>query len=101
MRVTLDDVGRHDHAAAVRRDSPLLAPTQDRLDYLGPLPNGITVHLDAGYDSYKTRALLNERGIHGSITHKRREGSDPVQSALARRTNPCLAERFLPARTLL
>jgi hypothetical protein len=26
----------------------------DKLDELGPLPDGITVHLDAGYDSNKT-----------------------------------------------
>lgn len=51
-------------AGASRRDSPLLAPTLDRLDDLGPLPDDITVHLDAGYDSDKTRALLDERGFH-------------------------------------
>lgn len=30
-------------------------PTLDRLDDLGPLPETITVHLDAGYDSAVTR----------------------------------------------
>lgn len=35
--------------------SPLLAPTLDKLDDLGPLPDDITVHLDAGYDPAKTR----------------------------------------------
>ena len=35
-------------AGANRHDSPLLAPTLDLLDDLGPLPDGITVHLDAG-----------------------------------------------------
>ena len=49
-------------AGANRHDSPLLAPTLDRLNDLGPLPDSVTVHLDAGYDSDKTRALLNERG---------------------------------------
>jgi IS5 family transposase len=34
------------------------------------LPDDITVHLDAGYDSDKTRALLSERGLHGRIGHK-------------------------------
>lgn len=34
------------------------------------MPDNITVHLDAGYDSDKTRALLNARGIHGRIAHK-------------------------------
>ena len=41
-------------APASRHDSPLLAPTLDKLGDLGPLPEDITVHLDAGYDSQKT-----------------------------------------------
>lgn len=49
-------------AGANRHDSPLLAPTLDRLEDLGPLPDDITVHLDAGYDSDKPRILLDERG---------------------------------------
>jgi transposase len=57
-------------AGANRHDSPLLAPPLDRPDDLGPLPDDITVHLDAGYDSDKTRALLDERGLHGRIAHK-------------------------------
>ena len=38
-------------APASRNDSPLLAPTLDKLRDLGPLPQQVTVHLDAGYDS--------------------------------------------------
>jgi len=57
-------------AGAHRHDSPLLAPTLDRLDDLGPLPETITVHLDAGYDSGKTRDLLAERHLQGEIAHK-------------------------------
>jgi transposase len=57
-------------AGAYRHDSPLLAPTLDLLDDLGPLPETITVHLDSGYDSGKTRDLLAERGLHGEIAHK-------------------------------
>ncbi len=57
-------------AGANRHDSPLLAPTLDRLDDLGPLPDDITVHLDAGYDSAVTRTLLTERGLTGKIAHK-------------------------------
>ncbi|MFJ9362124.1 IS5 family transposase [Streptomyces mirabilis] len=57
-------------AGANRHDSPLLAPTLDRLDDLRPLPDDITVHLDAGYDSDKTRTLLDERGLHGRIAHR-------------------------------
>jgi hypothetical protein len=40
-------------AGANRHESPLPAPTLDELDDLGPLPEAITVHLDAGYDSAK------------------------------------------------
>lgn len=66
-------------AGANRHDSPLLAPTLDRLDDLGPLPEGITVHLDAGYDSAVTRTLLSERGLHGRIAHKGEKA--PIQAS--------------------
>jgi transposase len=65
-------------APANRNDSPLLAPTLDKLDDLGPLPGDITVHLDAGYDSGKTRALLTERDLTGQIAHKGEKA--PVQA---------------------
>ncbi|MEU9191046.1 IS5 family transposase [Streptomyces sp. NPDC048484] len=65
-------------AGANRHDSPLLAPTLDRLEDLGPLPDDITVHLDAGYDSDKTRTLLDERGLHGRIAHKGEKA--PIQA---------------------
>ncbi|NEA58531.1 IS5 family transposase [Streptomyces sp. SID13666] len=57
-------------AGANCHDSPLLAPTLDLLDDLGPLPDDITVHLDAGYDSATTRTSLAERGLHGQIARK-------------------------------
>ena len=57
-------------SGANRHDSPLLGPTLDQLDDLGPLPKDITVHLDAGYDSAKTRDLLAERGLRGEIAHR-------------------------------
>jgi transposase len=57
-------------APANRHDSPLLAPTLDKLGEIGPLPGGITVHLDAGYDSQKTRDELAGRGMTGEIAHK-------------------------------
>ncbi|MFJ7059628.1 IS5 family transposase [Streptomyces microflavus] len=66
-------------AGANRHDSPLLAPTLDLLDGLGPLPDEVTVHLDAGYDSNKIRALLDERGLHGRIAHKGEKA--PVQAS--------------------
>jgi transposase len=57
-------------APANRHDSPLLAPTLDKLGELGPLPDDIDVHLDAGYDSQKTRDELESRGMTGEIAHK-------------------------------
>ena len=57
-------------APASRHDSPLLAPTLDKLDDLGPLPADVRVHLDAGYDSQKTRDELAGRGMAGQIAHK-------------------------------
>jgi transposase len=57
-------------APASRHDSPLLAPTLDKLDDLGPLPEDVRVHLDAGYDSQKTRDELAGRGMTGRIAHK-------------------------------
>ena len=66
-------------AGAHRHDSPLLAPTLDLLDELGPLPDEITVHLDAGYDSGKTRHTLTERGLSGQIAHKGEKA--PIQAS--------------------
>jgi hypothetical protein len=45
-------------------------PTLDKLDDIGPLPDDITVHLDAGHDSQKTRDGLATRGKTGEIAHK-------------------------------
>ena len=57
-------------AGANCHDSPLLASTLAGLQNLRPLPRTVTVHLDAGYDSGKTRALLNELGLAGCIATK-------------------------------
>lgn len=62
-------------APANRHDSPLLRPTLERLARFNQglgfgLPETITVHLDAGYDSTKTRNLLNELGCRGKISIK-------------------------------
>jgi transposase len=65
-------------APANRHDSPLLAPTLDKLDELGPLPGDIRVHLDAGYDSGKSRDELAARGMTGQIAHK--GGKAPIQA---------------------
>lgn len=66
-------------AGANRHDSPLLAPTLDKLDDLGPLPDDITVHLDSGYDSNKTRDELADRGLRGQIARKGEKA--PIQAS--------------------
>jgi transposase len=66
-------------AGANRHDSPLLAPTLDKLTQLGPLPDDITVHLDSGYDSGKTRDELAARGLHGQIARKGEKA--PIQAS--------------------
>lgn len=65
-------------APASRHDSPLLALTLDGLDAIGPLPDDVTVHLDAGHDSGKTRRELASRSMHGEIAHK--GGKVPIQA---------------------
>jgi hypothetical protein len=57
-------------AGANRHDSPLLAPTLAGLDKLDRLPEDATVHLDRGYDSNVTRALLDALGFDGAIARK-------------------------------
>jgi transposase len=62
-------------AGAHRNDSPLLRPTLEHLGRFDQgmgigLPDDITVHLDAGYDSAKTRDLLDELGCDGVISQK-------------------------------
>jgi hypothetical protein len=71
------------HLVAARandHDSPLLEPTLTGIvDMIGPLPQYRdlhdgdefpTVHLDRGYDSGKTRDLLDVLGFHGDIAVK-------------------------------
>jgi hypothetical protein len=70
-------------AGAHRHDSPLLAPTLDRLGNLGPLPDDITVHLDAGVRPGKTRDTLAGWGL-GEIARKGKKA--PIQTGqLSRR----------------
>ena len=57
-------------AGANRHDSPLLRPTLEKLNRFQDLPEIITVHLDAGYDSANTRELLDEIGCHEQFTSK-------------------------------
>lgn len=58
-------------AGANDHDSPLLEPTLSGVpDAVGPLPDGACVHLDAGYDSKKTRELLDILGYEHQIATK-------------------------------
>lgn len=57
-------------AGANRHDSPLLESTLAGLDAWGAEPAETTVHLDRGYDSGVTRALLDELGFTGEIARK-------------------------------
>ena len=62
-------------APANRHDSPFLRPTLEKLGRFETrlgigLPDQITVHLDAGYDSAVTRELLDELGCEGVISKK-------------------------------
>ena len=74
-------------APANRHDSPLLRPTLEKLSRFGfHLPPQITVHLDAGYDSAKTRTLLTELGCEWVIS----TGGEPLQAGarwVVERTN--------------
>jgi hypothetical protein len=62
------------HLVAARandHDSPLLEPTLAGIpDLIGPLPDRPCVHLDRGYDSAKTRDLLEILGYHAEIAVK-------------------------------
>lgn len=74
-------------ASANRHDSPFLRPTLEKLNRFGlDLPDQITVHLDAGYDSKVTRELLDELGCRSVISIK----GFPLQSGrrwVVERTN--------------
>jgi transposase len=51
-------------APANRHDAPLLEPT---LDAVAVADDGMTVHLDRGYDSRRTRTLVAARGVEAEI----------------------------------
>ena len=59
-------------APANRHDSPLLTETLDAAvsETLEELPEGVSVHLDRGYDSKATRERLEERGLKAEISQK-------------------------------
>jgi hypothetical protein len=89
--VACDNQGIPLHLVAARandHDSPLLEPTLTGIvDMIGPLPQSRdtagndrypTVHLDRGYDSGKTRDLLDRLGFHGEIAVKGKPA--PIQA---------------------
>ena len=55
-------------APANVHDTHLLAPTLAGLTKLAALPADLTIHLDRGYDSRRTRATLADLGYQGVIT---------------------------------
>ena len=56
---------------ANRNDSPLLIPTLEHASAsVGGLPEGASVHLDRGYNSFITRDCLKERGLNAEIAEK-------------------------------
>ncbi len=72
--VATDGDGIPLHMVAARandHDSPLLEPTLAGIcDMIGPLPDQPNMHLDRGYDSAKTRDLLEILGYEGHIAAK-------------------------------
>ena len=64
-------------ASARAHDSPLLAPTLDTLGDHLLAPGEMTVHLDRGYDSGKTRRELAQRGMVDRISLRGK--TTPVQ----------------------
>ncbi|MFB6957714.1 IS5 family transposase [Streptomyces sp. NPDC056309] len=56
---------------ANRHDSPLLGPTLDSAKaQVGAMPETVNVNLDRGYDSAKSRALIDELGFTAEIARK-------------------------------
>ena len=51
-------------------DHALLEQTLDAVKDFAPLPAGVTVHLDAGYDYRPCREALGQRGLAGEIAHR-------------------------------
>jgi transposase len=58
-------------APANRHHSPLPDPTLEHAsESVGALPDGASVHLDRGYDSYATRERLEDRGLEAEISER-------------------------------
>jgi hypothetical protein len=97
-------------AGANRHDSPLLAPTLDRLESLGPLPVA-RCPLPVARRRHRALGRRLRLGHHSGSAQRTRparthrtqggEGAYPGQSALARRTHSRVAERLSPPRPVL
>jgi hypothetical protein len=87
-------------AGANRHDAPLLEPTLAGLDKLDWLPDELTVHLDRGYDSHRTRALLAALDFDGAIARKSVPAPRPGRCAMGRRAHLQLDERLRQAPLL-
>lgn len=80
-------------AGANRHDSPLLAPTPDLLNGLGPLPEQIAVHLDR----LRQRQHPHPAGRARPARPHRSQGREspyPGESTVACGADTCLAERL-------
>jgi len=66
---------------------------------IGPLPERPCMHLDRGYDSRKTRDLLEILGYDAEIAVKGKR-PDPGREALARRAHALVDERLRQAPPL-
>jgi len=84
-------------AQANDHDLPLLEPTLAGIpDMIGPLPDRRCMHLDRGYDSRKTRDLLEILG-YDDDRGQRSPRPDRGRQALAGGTHPLLDERLRQA----
>jgi hypothetical protein len=84
-------------APANRRDDGLLAATLEAAAMitaaaLGPLPATPTVHLDAGYDYQRCRAVLAERGMEGQIAARGLPAPIQAGRRVGDRAHPCLGQ---------
>jgi transposase len=53
-----------------RHDSPLLGPTLQRLERLGPLPEDATIHLDAAYGPHQGPSTAAQFGLGAQVAVK-------------------------------
>ena len=85
-------------AGANRPDGPLLGPTLAGLAKLGPLPAGVTVHLDRGYEGAPDSGAAGRVGVRGR--DRPQGGPRPCRAAVGGGAHPRLAERLRQAPPL-